>query len=183
MDSGWPVEVPRAQVHVGLGRRRHRRMTVPAGVLLFVCLFLPAVKGCGSQPVYPVELPYFWHPYAYGAILAFTALATTQRAVRRATIVMRVLAIGVLVASVVLTLLTFELGIVLLGVAAVLLGVIGTTGVSERRLAGSGIVVSVMSLLWFGLWCGSSEAMVGVYVSLGASIFLLAGTLHWLSEI
>ena len=158
-------------------------MTVPAGVLLLVCMFLPAVKGCGPEPVYPLELPYFWHPYVYGAVLAFAALATTERALRHVTLAMRVLGGGILLASIVLTVTAFEFGIVLLGIAAVLLGVIGTKGVSERRIAGTGIVVSVMSLLWFGLWSGSADALVGVYVSLAASIFLLAGSLFWLSEI
>ncbi len=74
-------------------------------------------------------------------------------------------------------------GAVLTTVAAVQLAIIGVSGTSEKRLAGSGIVVSVLSLLWFGLWSGSSGALVGIYVSLVASIFLLAGSLHWLSEI
>jgi hypothetical protein len=33
------------------------------------------------------------------------------------------------------------------------------------------------------LWAGSAGAMVGVYLSLAASIFLLAGSLLWLSEL
>ena len=158
-------------------------MSIPAGALLFACLFLPAVKGCGDQPVYPLEVPYFWHPYLFGAAIAYAAFASTHRSLRRATLVLRSLTWIVFAASVVLTATSFAFGVVLLGIAVVLLGVIGTKGVSEKRIAVAGIAVSVMSLLWFGLWSGSSDAMIGVYASLAASIFLLAGSLQWLSEI
>jgi hypothetical protein len=158
-------------------------MSIPAGLLLFGCLFLPAVKGCGDQPVYPLEVPYLWHPYVYGAVIAYAAFASTQRSLRRATLALRSLAWLVFCGSVILTATSFVFGIVLLGIGAILLAVIGTRGVSEKRIAITGIVVSVMSLLWFGLWCGSSDALIGVYMSLGASIFLLAGSLQWLSEI
>lgn len=158
-------------------------MSIPAGALLFVCLFLPAVKGCGDQPVYPLEVPYFWHPYLYGAVIAYAAFASTHRSLRRATLTIRSLTWAVFAGSVLLTATSFAFGIVLLGISVILLAVIGTKGVSEKRIAVAGIVVSVMSLLWFGLWSGSSDALLGVYVSLAASIFLLAGSLHWLSEI
>lgn len=184
MDSsaGWPVDTPRARLYLELGRRRHRRLTLPAGVLLFVCLFLPAVDGCG-QAVYPVETPYFWHPYVYGGALALAALATTVRGLRRATVGLRVLAWLALLGGCALTTLSGGLGTVETVLGGVLLAIIGTRGVSERRLALTAIVVSVLSLLWFGLWAGSSGALVGVYVSLTASIFLLAGALLWLSEL
>jgi hypothetical protein len=183
MDSGWPVDIPRAQVHVNLGRRRHRVVTLPSGLLLFVCLFLPAVKGCGHQPVYAFEMPYFWHPYLYGGVLAIAALASTHRALARATIAVRTLAVVVFVGSLLMTAMSPGFGTVLFGIAAVQLAVIGLRGVSEKRIAASGIVVASLSLLWFGLWSGSSDAMIGVYLSFIASIFLLAGSLKWLSEI
>lgn len=183
MESGWPVDFPRAQVHLELGRRRHRRTSIPAGVLLLLCLFLPAVRGCGEQPVYPLEVPYFWHPYLYGGVLAYAAMASTNRSLRIATFAVRTLTWVVFAGGVLMTATSFAFGIVLLGIGLVLLGVIGTKGVSEKRIAVTGIAVSVMSLLWFGLWSGSSDALVGVYMSLVASIFLLAGSLRWLSEI
>ncbi len=182
MDSaGWPVDAPRAYV-LEVGPRRHRRMTLPSGLLLFVCMFLPAVKECGAS-VYPTEMPVFWHPYVYGLALAIASCAMTVGAVRRAVTMMRVVA-GLAIAGGAATLFASTgLGTVLLVLGGVLLAMIGVRGASERRIASTGIVVSVMCLLWFGLWAGSAGAMIGVYVSLAASIFLLAGSLLWLSEI
>jgi len=165
----------------GLGVRRHRQLTMPAGLLLFVCLFLPAVRSCGSD-VYPVEAPLLWHPYIYGLLLAVAAVATTLRGVRAATIALRVAAYVCIGVGLVLATQTAWFVIELL-LGGVLLGVIGVRGVAEKRLALTGIIMSGASLLWFGMWATSSGALIGIYVSLGASIFLLAGSLLWLSEI
>jgi len=155
---------------------------MPSGVLLLLCVFLPAVKSCGTA-VYPIETPYFWHPYLYGGALALAALATTLRGVRAATLGMRALAWLCVAGGAILVPLSPGFGVVELALGCILLGIIGVRGVSEKRIAVTGIVVSVLSLLWFGLWAGSSGALLGVYVSLGTSIFLLAGSLLWLSEI
>jgi hypothetical protein len=182
MDSaGWPVDAPRAYV-LEIGPRRHRRLTLPSGLVLFLCMFLPAVNACGSS-VYPTEMPLFWHPYVYGLALAIASCAWTVGAVRRAVTMMRVVACTAIAGGAVALLASTGLGAVLLVLGCVLLAMIGLRGASERRIASTGIVVSVMCLLWFGLWAGSAGALIGVYVSLAASIFLLAGSLLWLSEI
>lgn len=182
MDSGWPIELPRPQIHAAIGRRRHRRLTTPSGLILLVCLFLPAVRACDNV-VYPIETPYFWHPYIYGGALAIAALATTMRAVRLATTAMRGLAYVSIAGGCLLMVGNPAFGGIELALGVSMLAIIGTQGVSERRMALTGIVMAVLSLLWFGLWAGSASALVGVYVALAASIFLLAGSLLWLSEI
>jgi hypothetical protein len=182
MDSaGWPVDVPRAHV-LEVGRRRHRRITAPSGLLLFVCMFLPAVNSCGAS-VYPMDMPYFWHPYLFGGALAIASFAVTVRSIRLAVRTLRTMAWLAVAGGAALLLVSAGLGAIELGLGAILLGAIGVRGHAERRLAITGIVISVLCLLWFGLWSGSKDALVGVYLSLGASIFLLAGSLLWLSEI
>jgi hypothetical protein len=180
--AGWPVEAPPARLQIPLGRRRHRWFTAPSGLLLFVCLFLPAVDGCGT-PVVPIEMPYFWHPYVYGLAFAVAAFAATARWARTTTIVLRVLAWLTVTGGVLLMVESIMLGIVELTLGTILLAVIGARGHAERRSALTAIVVSVACTLWFGIWSGSSDAMCGVYISLTASIFLLAGSLLWLSEL
>lgn len=151
-------------------------------MLLFACMFLPAVRSCGTS-VYPTDMPYFWHPYIYGLALAVASFALTAHSVRLAVRTLRVLAYVAIAGGAGLLLLSTGLGAIEIGLGAVLLGAIGLRGHAERRLAITGIVISAMCLLWFGLWAGSKDALVGVYLSLGASIFLLTGSLLWLSEI
>lgn len=183
MDSaGWPIDLPRARVELELGRRRHRRLTGPSGLLLFACMFLPAVEQCGSA-VYPVEMPYVWHPYVYGLALAFATLGVTSRWIRLSSTVLRALAYLTLAGGGVLLVASAGVAPAWLALGIVLLAIIGVRGHSERRVAATGIVIGVASLLWFGLWAGTATALVGVYVALAASIFLLAGSLLWLSEI
>jgi hypothetical protein len=174
-----------------LGPRRHRRLTGTSGAVLFVCLFLPAVKGCGS-PVYPITVPWAWHPYAFGLVFALGALATTSRGVRRMILGLRVVAYLAAAGASVLTIAvatdrhpqeTLFVAGVFGGIAAALLGAIGVRGYSERRAAATAIVVGVLSAAWFGMWVSDDSALVGVYISLGAALGLVAGGLRWLGDI
>lgn len=54
-------------------RRRHRALAAPSGLLLFVCLFLPAVQHCG-RVAYPYQIPIACPPYLLGLGVAITAL-------------------------------------------------------------------------------------------------------------
>src|SRR5689334_16568751 len=85
------VDVPRARVDLEVGRRRHRRITGPAGLLLFVCLFLPALRGC-NETVYPVAMPMFWHPYIYGLVLALGTATVTVRHLHYTVLALRIVA-------------------------------------------------------------------------------------------
>ncbi len=194
------VDLPRARVDLELGRRRHRRITGPAGLLLFVCLFLPAVKGCG-EPVYPATMPMFWHPYLYGLVLALGTARATVRSLRHTVVALRILAWLTIVGGAMLLVVAGPLGLAELFLGAVLLVVIGRRGCGaspgsagarstayavrskiERRVALTAVVVGALSLLWFGLWSATPDALVGVYVSVLASAGLLVGGLVWLGE-
>src|SRR4051812_19852575 len=89
--SPGAVDLPRRKVEPQLGRRRHRSIVGPSGLLLFICLFLPAVKGCDA-PVYPITMPMFIHPYVFGIVLAAGATSLTLRGLRRTIRALRVLA-------------------------------------------------------------------------------------------
>ena len=175
------VDLPRARVELELGQRRHRRVTGPAGLLLFVCLFLPAVKGC-SEPVYPVAMPMFWHPYLYGLVLALGTATATVRSLRHTVVALRILAWLTIVGGALLVVVVGPLGIAELLLGCALLGVIGRSGCSERRAALTAVGVGALSLLWFGLWGATPDALVGVYVSALASVGLVVGGLVWLGE-
>ena len=190
------VDLPRPRVELELGRRRHRRLTAPAGLLLFACLFLPAVKGCG-EPVYPTAMPMFWHPYIYGLVLAAGAATVTVRHLHYTVLALRILAWLTIVGSALLIAVAGGVALVELLVGVLLLGAIGRPpchraapaglrsggcGCAERRVALTAVAIAAVSLLWFGLWVATPEAMIGVYVSTVASAGLLVGGLVWFAE-
>jgi len=176
------VDVPRPRIDLEVGKRRHRRITGSAGLLLFVCLFLPAVKGC-HETIYPVTLPMFWHPYIYGGVFAAAGLTLTTRGLRYTVVALRVLAWLTVIGAAFLAIAAGGIGIVELMLGAVMVGLIGTRGYSERRIAATAIAAGACSLLWFGLWTFEPDALVGVYLSSIASVGLLVGGLVWLAEL
>jgi hypothetical protein len=175
------VDLPRARIELELGRRRHRLITGPSGLLLFVCLFLPAVKGCG-EPVVPLTMPMFWHPYIYGLVLALATAQVTVRHLHRTVLALRILGWLTIVGAAFLTVYAGGIAIVECALGAALLAAIGRRGVSERRVAITGILVGGLSLLWFGLWLATPDAMLGIYLSVIASTGVLVGSLMWLAE-
>jgi hypothetical protein len=187
MEAGGPssssaVDVPVRRVELQLGRRRHRRITGPAGLLLFICLFLPAVRGC-NDTVYPLSMPMFWHPYLYGLVFAVATASLTLRSVRYAVVALRILAWLTIVGGAILLVVAGALGIGELALGAILLAAIGRRGFSERRVALTAIAIGACSLLWFGLWAATPDALIGVYLSVLASGGMLAGGLVWLGEL
>lgn len=162
--------------------RLHRRLTGLSGILLFMCMFLPAVKGC-SQPVTPLEVPPFLPPYLYGLVFALIAMSGTSRGLAYGATALRVLAALIVLGSVVLVVMAPELGVVELLIGVVLQVTIGVSRTTELRVVATGILVSLGSILWFGMWSVTSDALIGVYGSLASSIGLLAGCLAWLREL
>ena len=164
------------------GVRRHRLLTGTSGVLLFACMFLPAVKGC-SSPIVPLELPPFVPPYLFGLVFAWLALSRTRRALAAGSFVLRMVALGVVLAGIALVLIAPTVGIIEVAVGLVLVATIGGRRGSERRIAVSGVVIGAVCTVWFGLWSVTPEALLGVYLSLASSVGLLLGSTMWVAEL
>jgi hypothetical protein len=163
-------------------QRRHRRLTGLSGLLLFACMFLPAVKGC-HQPVMPYEVPPFVPPYLYGLVFALIAIRWAPRGLALGVVALRVLGSLVVLGSVVLLAIAPPIGIIELVVGAVLIVTVGLCKTSELQVAASGIMVGAVCVLWFGCWSVTSDALLGVYLSLASSLGLLAGCVAWLREL
>jgi hypothetical protein len=178
------VEPPLVRIAPGtvIGyRRRHRRVTALSGILLFACMFLPAVDACG--PVMPYELPLVVPPYALGLVFALIAIAQTERGLRRGIVALRAVSVLTAAAGVVVMPVVPEIGIPELVLGVGLLGVIGLARTTERRVAAAALVVAAVSALWFGLWCLDDGALIGVYLSVASSGGLLLGAVMWRGEL
>jgi hypothetical protein len=176
-----PVELPARVVLPATGRRRHRLVTGTSGVLLFVCIFLPAVKGC-NEPIVPLEVVPFWVPYLYGLAFAMIALVRSARAHEIAAVALRVLAWLVLVGACSVIPFVPQIGIPEVLLALVLIALVGWNS-GERRFAITALVVGVASAAWFALWCLSPDALTGVYLSLASALGLVAGAIVWLVDL
>ncbi len=145
-------------------------------------MFLPAMRGCGSAPVSPLDVPPFLPPYLFGLVFAIIASMRSSRAVAAGVIAVRFLATLVAFAGFIVFLIAPSIGIVELTVGIVLLTTIGVNGVSETRLAAATVMIGLLCTGWFGLWTASVDALYGVHLSLASSIGLLVGGVVWLVE-
>jgi hypothetical protein len=183
LESGRPaVELP-ARPLIPAGRtRRPRPLVGLSGLLLLACMFLPAVRGCDA-PMTPLEVPPFLPPYLYGGVFALLAWWRTGRGLRLGMTLLRALSMMVVIGSVVVIVLAPPIGAVELLLGCALLAIIGLFGISEARVAATGLAVGWVGTLWFGFWTLTPEALIGVHLSLAGSIGLWVGCLAWLREL
>jgi hypothetical protein len=176
------IELPLRVVRPEIGRRRHRPLTGVSGVVLFICMFLPAVEGC-AHPIVPLDAPPLWVPYLHGFVFAVAPLARTALGLAAAAIALRVIAYLVIAGGATLLAVAPALGIAEIVVGIVLLAAIGVRGASEGRIAASAIALGGLATIWFAIWCASPGALVGVYLSLGSALGLFVGGLVWFAEV
>ena len=136
------VEPPLVRIAPGTRIRRHRRVTALSGILLFACMFLPAIDACG--PVMPYQLPPVVPPYALGLVFALIAIAQTERGLGRGIIALRAVSVITAAAGVVVMPVVPEIGIPELVLGVGLLGVIGLWRTSESRVAAAAIAAAAV---------------------------------------
>lgn len=174
------VELPVRRVVPG--QRRPRPLIGLSGLLLFACMFLPAIRGCGA-PLTPLDAPPFLPPYVFGLVLAVIALWRTARGLALGVHALRLAAVLVVIGSVLVTMLAPPIGLTELVLGCVLLAMIGVYDASERRVAAAAMAISMICVVWFAFWSITPDALVGVHLSLIASIGLFAGSVGWLHDL
>jgi hypothetical protein len=137
------VDLPRPRVELELGRRRHRHITGVSGLVLFVCLFLPAVKGC-NEAVYPMTMPMLWHPYLYGLVLALASAKLTVRHLHYTVVALRVMAWFTIIGAAFLLVFASGIAFAELIVRVMLRGAIGLPGgsIGDDAVIGAASVVT-----------------------------------------
>ncbi|HSR95547.1 MAG TPA: hypothetical protein VLM79_00700 [Kofleriaceae bacterium] len=175
------MDPPIPYVAPGTRARRHRSLTGLSGILLFACMFLPAIQGC-NHPVIPYEVPPLLPPYLYGLVFALIAMSWSGKRLGCWVTVLRVLAALVVATSVGLVALVPPAGALELLIGTILLLLVGP-GTTERRIASTGLAVGLISMIWFGFWSATPDALLGVYLSFASSVGLLLGSLAWLRDL
>lgn len=163
-------------------RRTHRPFTALSGIVLFLCLFLPAVKACNS-PVYPYEIPPFCPPYAFGLLIAAVAMVRTRRGLAIALALLRVGIVAMFVGGIVCIAWAPALAAALCLFAAVFLAIVGLSRQDERPVAILTITANAIWAVWFVLWCTDNGAMIGVYAALVSSLGMVVGGVIWLGDL
>lgn len=172
------VELPPLHRTRTRDRRRHRALTGLSGLLLFVCMFIPAVEGCDA-PVVPLDTPALWPPYLYGIVFACSALVRTRRGIIGVTLALRALAIVVMLGGILYMIVAVPAGAFLVAYGSILLAMIGWQGCSEVRIAATAVAIASTSSVWFALWSCVPGALLGVKLSLASAGGLLLGSMAW----
>ncbi len=165
------VDMPPRTIVPLYGRRWYRFIVGPAGLLLFLTMFVPAPA---YDPIVPAEVPLAWPPYLLGLLLALAAAVHTERGLRRVLDLSRVVTILTLAAASLLACLWPPLGLIAMIPPALCLGCLGLRGANERRAAVATTMIGILCTMLF--W------PLGIYASAIGSIGLCIGGLVWLSE-
>lgn len=183
MDDHAPtsaVELPPAWLAPAERRKRHRGLTGMSGILLFACMFLPAIQRC-NQPVTPLQMPEFLPPYIYGLVFAVIALLRRPLGIAIGIALVRVMAGALAVGSLALFAIEPCAAVIAVFCSGSLLAMAWRP--RESRLVATGLAISVASMAWFGFWVMTPDALIGVRLALLSSIGLFLGCVAWLREL
>jgi hypothetical protein len=164
--------------------RRQRFLVLPPGLVLALCIFLPALRVCG-KPTYPIAMPPFWSPYLLGVVVAILAASRTRAGLRgglaAAQIVMGLTGFGWAAMALWAGPDAAPWGVVMVAAAVGFL-VLARRGSLEQRAARVVIAIGVVCTPWFALLASDHDAMIGAWVSVVASIAIAVGGLEWWRE-
>ncbi len=166
-----------------MSARRKRPLVGISGLFLFLCMFVPAVRGCGHEPIVPISIPPVIPPYLLGLGFGLAGmLAGSKHGLKGATIYIRIVLFLFLTECFVAAVSAPEFGLVVILAPSLMLAILGLTQFTDRRVAGAAVVCGIASAIWFGLWCADRDALIGVWISLGSSIALAIGGIVWLAD-
>jgi hypothetical protein len=149
-----------------------------SGWLLFVCLFLPTLKVCGT-PEAPISFPPVYGVYLGGLLVAFLAGSRTLRSRKAMFVLLSFVyyATFACIGAIIATDVAQAIGAVAilggLGGALVLVGVLTRVTIGPRVVAWGCLVHAMVACLWCGLIAGDKEAVWGAYVGFGAAVAML----------
>lgn len=176
-----------AIAHAEPGPLRQSKWTIAPGLVLFICLFLPAVKACDST-VYPIMVPLCYGPYLLGLLAAVIAWRGTARARVARLVVWLLMVVHFVVGPMVMvldallaprsfTLLEFAGSIAVLTLSWF---IVGRWHREDYQATLRALFIgSAASAIWFGMIVVDDDGLFGVHLSFGAAVALAGTTALW----
>ena len=152
-----------------------------SGVVLFVCMFLPATRVCG-KPAYPLDTPWIIQPYFVGLALAIIAIARSRAMFGAGVWLLRIAMLAITLETLVWLYEEPSSGIVAVTIALTMQGALGVKRIVEQRIAIATIAIALLMSVWFAMVASPPDGMIGGELSFGASIALLIASVLWTSD-
>ena len=162
-------------------RRRSGALTLPSGLLVFVCMVLPTLRVCGHPPdeLPGMLLPPLWPLYTLGLLIAITAVRWRRSRMWGWAVLGMIWTVCVM--GLVLMLLAAFSGDTAAHHIAVGGGILACVAAPslahyrETRVASAGAAAALGLAIAFGAFGFVPDFVWGVFVACGASAVLAAG--------